>query len=448
MNRQPNMRCMLLTLIAALLTPMFLCASARAASPSDGWLLQSAIGLRGSGDGRFGRAVAKAGDWMAVGATLGPDPGINTGAVFLFHRDNGIWIAAGHLVNPDPQVQASFGAAIAMSGTHLLVGEPFYSSGSLTSTGRVLFYELDPATATWNLITSYSYNQAGAYTGYAVAIDGSTAMVGLPGANVFAPPQDAAGGVVGWTFAGTHWNSMGILIQGNNPLENDFFGASVAVHVNNGSARLVVGAPGRTPDPNHDASGAAYVFDVSVGSAPQIAFLTASNITRLDSFGAAIGYGHGARVFVGAPGRDYNGQHAAGVVFVYAPVAGGYGAESLVSRGLDAQAGDHFGTSLTYDETSDVLAVGAPDEDGLVTDEGAAHVFHPYIGGGGGTLWAETATLSLADLPHGADALGSALALDNGHAYVGAPLVAASGDSAQGLVYVFASDLIFADGFD
>ncbi|MGA9341015.1 MAG: hypothetical protein WBV61_01610 [Rhodanobacteraceae bacterium] len=448
MNRTRNMRRRALTLIAALLAPLWLSMPVSAASPDDGWLLQSEVGLRGSGDGRFGRTVAVAGEWMAVGATLGPDPGINTGAVFLFHRENGIWTAAGNLVNPDPQAQASFGAAIAMSGTHLVVGEPFYSSGSLASTGRVLFYELDPASATWNLITSYSYNQAGAYTGYAVAIDGSTAMVGLPGANVFAPPQDAAGGVVGWTFAGTHWNSMGLLIQGNNPLENDFFGASVAVHVNNGSARVVVGAPSRTPNPNLDNSGAAYVFDVSVGSATQIAFLTAPNIARVDSFGAAVGYGHGARVFIGAPGRDYNGQQAAGVVFVFAPVAGGYGAESLVSRGTDAHFGDQFGTSLAYDETSDVLAVGAPGEDGLVADEGAAHIFHPYIGGGGGTLWAETAKLSLADLPHDADALGSALALDNGHAYVGAPLVAAGGQSAQGRVYVFASDLIFADGLD
>lgn len=392
--------------------------------------------------------LAVSGEWMAVAALVGPDPQINSGAVFMYRGNGSDWSPNGPVTNPDPQAQAVFGASVALSGAHLVVGEPYYSANGLTSIGRVLFYELEAATGHWNLITSYSYNQANAYTGYAVAIDGNTAMVGIPGADVFSPAQSAAGGVVGWQFAGTQWNSMGSMIQSSAPLANEGFGDSVAVHVNNGSARVIVGVPGRTPDPNLDASGAAYVFDVSVGSVHQVAFLTAPNAARLDSMGATVAYGHGGRVFVGAPGRDYNSQVGAGVVFVYAPVVGGYSLESLASRGLGAHAGDGFGSSLVFDEATDVLAVGTPREDGLVLNEGAAYIFHPSIGGGGGTLWTQTAELSLADLSHGADALGSAIAISGGRAFVGAPLASSNTSLVQGRVHVFASDLIFADGVD
>jgi FG-GAP repeat protein len=442
----PFVRCLP---IAALAAAGFAYAgpASAAGSPADGWLLQSTLALRGDDDGQLGRTVAVSGDWLAAGALFDPDSQTDAGAVFLFRRANGAWIPEGNLINPDPQANALFGGSLAMSGTHLLVGEPFYTSNGLSSAGRALFYELDVSTGTWNLITSYTFNQAAAYTGRSVAIDGDVAMVGVSGANAFSPPVSGAGGVVGWRFATTHWNSMGALIQASDPLENDAFGYSVAVQQNNGSSRIVVGAPGHTPIPSLDNSGAAYVFDVPVGAATQRAFLTAPNPASVDAFGLTVGFGPGSRVFIGAPGRNYNDQDGAGVVFDYAPAVGGYSLESLISRGLDAIPGDGFGNALAYDRATQALFVGAPRVNGFVVDEGAAYVFHPHPVSGG-LLWDLVATLSLLDAPHAGDQLGSAIATDGQRAYVGAPFAPADDGIAQGRVRVFASDLIFTDDFD
>lgn len=70
----------------------------------------------------FGSAVALDGDRAAVGATGDDTFDTNSGAVYLFRRENGAWVQEAKVTCSTPSAHHGFGSSVALSGDVLLVG--------------------------------------------------------------------------------------------------------------------------------------------------------------------------------------------------------------------------------------------------------------------------------------------------------------------------------------
>jgi hypothetical protein len=121
----------------------------------------------------MGRNVTIAGDWIGISGGTGQPLG-----VFLFARNDGAWATTPTQTLSAPN-QSQFGAAIAMSNKHLVVGSPFEGP-----TGSCHSYERSGNV--WTLdATMVGANQTliGANMGLRVAIDGLTAVFADPLSN-------------------------------------------------------------------------------------------------------------------------------------------------------------------------------------------------------------------------------------------------------------------------
>jgi len=223
------------------------------------------------------------------------------------------------------------------------------------------------------------------YAGAAVAVSGSTLIVGEPAID------DAAGRVYVYTQSGGTWSETATLV-GSDTTSGDTFGFSVALS----GTTAVVGAPGHSANGNY--TGSAYVFTESGGTWTQAAELQASDHAAGDWFGSSVGV-DGSNVIVGAP------AHAGNIGSSYMFSAGG-GTWTQSTELNGSLALGYFGYAVAISGTTAI--VGAP---GDPSKTGNAFVFSNT-----GT-WSQTAKLSGA---RGVHDFGSAVAVDGTVAVVGA----------------------------
>ena len=173
------------------------------------------------------------------------------------------------------------------------------------------------------------------------------------------------------------WAEVAVLAPSDGAID-DHFGISVAVDGN----LVLVGADG--DDDAGSVSGSAYLFDGSAAWT-EVAKLTAVGGVAGDRFGAATALGEGYAL-VGATGDDSGGV-SAGSVHVFDGSAG-WG-EVVELTAADAEAGDVFGISVGL--SGGIVVAGAPFEDEVGGDGGAAYVFDISAG------WSQIAKLTASD---------------------------------------------------
>jgi hypothetical protein len=233
--------------------------------------------------------------------------------------------------------------------------------------------------------------------GYAVAVQGDTAVVGVRNAG-------GIGEAVVFVRGGTTWTQQAQLAPADGAT-GDAFGASVSLSPNT----IVVGAPGKAGQ-----TGAAYVF-VRAGAAwTEQAEVTAADAGPGSQLGSAVVVS-GDTLFMGAPGKS--------AVYAFAR-SGSLWSQQQEIVPADVPASDSFGASITYGGTR--LLVGAPAK---ASGAGAVYVFTSS-----GASWSQQQMLIASDGASG-DAFGSSLAVSGNVAWMGAPGHASS----AGAVYVFAS---------
>ena len=281
--------------------------------------------------------------------------------------------------------------------------------------------------------------------GYAVAIDGDTAVVGMPGED---SPDNSGAAFVFTRDQGTgKWSPSPVArLRASDPGTQYRFGLSVAVHedTSNGDT-IVVGAP------DHSSSkGAVYVFsepsggwanDVGEDHATETARFLASDGTADDEFGNSVAV-VGNTIVVGAYLDDDNGD-SSGSAYVFDEPSGGW-ANDTDSDDADAEfdhttetfklsgssGSDNFGRSVAID--GDTIVVGASGDD---SGTGSAFVFiKPATG------WANSSGTEVAKLTayfgsgsDGGDRFGRSVAIDGGTIAVGAY----GDDGDRGSAYVF-----------
>jgi hypothetical protein len=345
-----------------------------------------------------------------------------------------------------PQAGAHFGASLAFGGGHLVVGAPDYNDagGAGAGAGRVEFFSDGGATPP-NITLRGFRNGSGGNFGSAIAVDGNMAAVG----KVHTTGEDGCVSAFHYD-AGTHaWNNL--------PAANDIvcgssgaaLGASVAIRqIDETNFLLVAGAPGETQNGNALA-GAGHVYvpnpNISTGGFVEVGTLAAQSAAFLDAFGTSVGIDANF-IYVGATGRD-NGVGRVGSVTIFKPASVfGYDNLSEYFPSAPATIGGHCGASLSVDPNSSEFILGCPGSTGTVANEGTARVYRQFLFLGQ-PVWTDS-VLSFGNMLHGADALGTSVAIYGDHAFAGAPNANfPSPQTGNGRWMEFLPDKLFKDGF-
>jgi len=227
---------------------------------SQGQKLTASDGLAGD---EFGYRVVLANDTLLVGAftaTVGGNA--SQGAAYLFTESNGNWSESQKLTASDGGLFDDFGASVALDGSTLVVGANGATVGGNAAQGAV--YVFTESNGTWTQTQKLTANDGAAYDnfGLSVALKGSTIVVGSP--------QAAIGGNAGqgalYVFAESNgtWSQVQKLTASDGAA-NSSFGSAVAL---NGSTALI-GADGSTVGGN-TYQGKAYLFmeSAATGASP------------------------------------------------------------------------------------------------------------------------------------------------------------------------------------
>ena len=250
--------------------------------------------------------------------------------------------------------------------------------------------------------------------GYAVAVDGDTAIIGAHQDDDNGP--DAGSAYIFTRSAGV-WSQTAKLTATDGEAY-DSFGISVAI---NGDT-AVIGAHG--DDGASPESGSAYVFTRdSSGMWSQTAKLTASDGESLDHFGYSVAM-DGDTILVGAYQDDSaDDLEDSGSVYVFVTPAAGWSAwnslsedeQAALTTKLTASAGDgdNFGISVALEGDTAVIGAIGDDDNGI--DSGSVYVF---TRNGSGT-WTEAPKLTASD-GEAFDSFGYSVAIDGATLVVGA----------------------------
>jgi FG-GAP repeat/Viral BACON domain len=301
-----------------------------------------------------------------------------------------------------------FGYAVAINGDTAVVGAPFDAVGANTRQGSAYVFVRSGTVWTQQTKLTASDGATGASFGGSVAISGDTAILGATGDSTLAYQAGAA-----YVFirTGTTWTQQA-KITPSDPGGEGHFGISVAIS----GDTAVVGRVDRIPN-------AAYVFVRSGSTWSQQAKLTVSDGTSNSGFGGSVAIS-GDTVVGGAPYQDgANSQQGAAYVFVRSGTVWTQQQKLTVSDGATL---DEFGYSVAI--SGETLVVGAPFDDvGENMDAGSAYIFVRS-----GTVWTQQQKLLISN---GAanDAFGSSVGISGNTLAVGA----SGANTGQGSAYLF-----------
>ena len=354
---------------------------------------------------KFGWAVAVAGRWCAVGANADDTSAVDAGRAYIFDLA-GVAPSLPAIIfdNPEPATGDIFGYAVAIDGTHFVVGAPSDDAGVFDS-GSVYVYDLARATpAVPVFILRNPAPAAGDGYGRAVAASGPWVVVGAYGDS---PTLNSAGSAFVYNLAGATPTVPVITLLHPSPFDYDYFGWSVAVSGN----RVVVGAPAEDA-PGIFNSGSAFVFDLT-GVNPTVPVFTLNNPAPADddSFGGSVAMS-GSWVVVGAHG-DNQGALDSGAAYVYDLGSVNPPIPAVVLHNPAAAASDWFGSSVAV--SGNWVVVGAVQDDPAAGDSGGAFVYDVTSG-------SPTAPVAILAKPSPAqgDWFGSAVAMHGSTITVGA----------------------------
>ena len=320
----------------------------------------------GAGDG-FGYSLAASGDRILVGAPSDRVGGAQfAGSAYLFRFDGSQWVEEAKLIEPFGAAMNFFGRSTALSDDVLVVGTaaddpqpPFYwRYGS----AHVFRHGIDTGWV-WeaDLFPSDHQNDQVEFA-WSVAVSGDQVMVGAPWEQT---SEYSGGAAYAYRFDGSVWTETAKLRPSGN--YGDGMGRSVAlsgtVAVFGAESASVNGAAG---------AGAAYVFRWSIDSGwIEEAKLTASDAGTFQHLGSSVAIS-GDTAIIGDQFDDTDSGSESGSVYVFR-FDGTQWSEESKMLASDGESGDAFGHAVGVSE--DQVVVGAPYDDDLGTQAGAAYIF-------------------------------------------------------------------------
>lgn len=193
--------------------------------------------------------------------------------------------------------------------------------------------------------------------GLSVATNGSIAVVGAHGNDDNGTQSGSA-----YLYDASTGKQIAKLLPSDGAA-HDWFGNSVAI----GGTTVIVGA--LSDDDNGNASGSAYIFDISDPMIPvQITKLLANDGVAFDQFGVSVAI-DGETVMVGAYLHGKNEDNS-GAAYLFDTTSGLQIAKLLA---VDGEKSDKFGNSVALN--SDIAIIGALLDNDNGNDSGSAYLF-------------------------------------------------------------------------
>jgi trimeric autotransporter adhesin len=411
-------------------------------APTGTWLPKSIAYMKASNagkDNQFGFAIALSadGNTLAVSAIsddsaakgvngVSKDHATNSGAVYVYTRDNNGWKQQAYLKASNTAEGAQFGNALSLSadGSVLAVGSTGEASSatginsnqsdrSMSGAGAV--YVFARAGAAWSQQAYLKASNTGGpdigyQFGYSVSLsgDGRTLAVGETsdpsngtGINGDQKNTDApeAGAVFVFSRSGTTWSQQAYIKPGTTPVRNLLFG--YALGLNGNGDTLAVGAYN-----DEGRRGAVYVFARINGTWSQQMRVLATNGQVGDYLGCSLAISDDGNTIVAAAAEDRIALIRAGKTDVSDSVggayvfvrAGGKWSQQVYVKAFNPRANDQFGWALAMSRDGNTIAIGSHLEDGgakgvngnqsdaSMEDSGAVYIYTRT-----GTTWNPTA---------------------------------------------------------
>lgn len=256
-----------------------------------------------------------------------------------------------------------YSVALNSDATYLFVGAPCDSQSGTTKKGAAyVFTQSGNSVSPQTILTP---STGGTYTNYGASVatdaSGLTLAMGGPG-DLCSGGAGSFSSVAYFTRSGTTWTFQAAPASGTLA---ERCGAAVAM--SSDGQYLVSGCPNPT--------GTGYIFvnpPQGTGSRWLLNSITISAPTSGSLYGAALALSSvGDLLVVGAPGAGSN----QGAIYTY--TRAGANTWTLASTVTGSGASDYFGSSLSYDSVTQILAVGAAS----VSSTGYVSMYH-WNGGG------------------------------------------------------------------
>jgi hypothetical protein len=245
----------------------------------------------------FGSAVAISGTTAIVGARYNDDAGNSSGSAYIFEYNGTDWVETAKLTASDAIANDLFGSAVAIDGTTAIVGA-YGDDDNGGNSGSAYIFEYNGSDWVQTAKLTAGDAEAGALFGYAVAISGNAVLVGARSDDHNGLTDNGSAYLFERRDSG--WVQTAKL-NAADAADDDFFGISVALDGNT----AIIGAS--ADDDGGNNSGSAYVFEFDGSTWSQTNKLTASDATSTDNFGIAVAVSN-ANTLVGAYLEDASGN--------------------------------------------------------------------------------------------------------------------------------------------
>ena len=331
-----------------------------------GWVQQAKLmAPDGTTSDYFGASVAIDGDVAVVGAPRRQHAAeIYAGSAYIFTRSGTTWTYTAELKAADYDDGDTFGSSVAIDGSSIIIGAPL---DNRKATGAGSAYAFVHTGGVWvQQYKMYATDaQLGDQFGRSVGVSGSRAVVG-------AIEEDGKGSNAGAAYvferSGLVW-SQKAEIRAADGAANDVLGSAVAIS----GSTVVLGAPGNSTGADRIGKAYVFTRQIvglpSVYGWLQQAKLKASDGTLKDGFGSSVDI-DGDRVVIGAPTST---SVALGSGSAYTCNRNGSAwTEAYKLVAIDGAADDLFGTAVAIG--NGVVAIGAPHDDDAINDRGSVYV--------------------------------------------------------------------------
>jgi hypothetical protein len=364
----------------------------------------------------FGYSVSLDGDTALIGAFGDNADADLVGSAYIFTRTGTTWTQQAKLIPTAGGYYDYFGYAVSLDGDTALIGAPGSSFNPIYPGAAYVFIRTG---TTWTqqakLVASDGQDED--YFGNSVSLDGDTAIIG---SEYF---TSTPGSVYVFIRSGTTWNQQTKLVPSDG-INGEMFGISVSLKSNT----ALIGAI--FDDDNGPGSGSAYVYTRTGTTWTQQTKLLASDGATLDQFGVSVALS-GDNALIGAEWDSDNGDESGSAyVFTRTGTAWSQQAKLLPSDGTTE---DRFGHTVSF--SGDTALIGANQDDDPVDYAGSAYIFTRT-----GTTWTQQVKLLASDYMYGR-LFGESVSLDGDTALIGAYGDNESGPGA-GATYVFIKESI------
>ena len=250
----------------------------------------------------FGDAVDLGDDLAVVGALRNDEVFVDSGAVYVFEKQDEDWIQVAKLSPSDSTANKFFGLSVAIDGDRIVVGSN--DSEAAINAGAAYVFERSPD-ATWTQIAKLTADDAAAGDAFGtdVSISGGNIIVGASLHNRDGVDQGAA-----YVFRESEdgWNQTDKLVA-SDAEDMDQFGWSVAIA---GHSAVV------TSIEDDGGTGSSYVFDLSEDIAREVAKIRPKDAGFRDNFGTSVSI-FGSEAIIGR-WRDDSEARNAGSAYIFA----------------------------------------------------------------------------------------------------------------------------------